>query len=61
MTNWNGGSPKAQTQYIDDVVITTNTPVQRDAAGNPMIGPMDGTNPPPQPVEATPPTNLRIQ
>lgn len=42
MTNWNGGSPATQDQYMDDFVITTDTPSGRDAAGNPMIGPIGG-------------------
>ncbi len=36
---WNGGVPKNQTEYIDDVVITTDRPSQQDSHGNYMIGP----------------------
>ena len=39
MSYWNGGSPSGQSQYIDDVVITTDTPSNVDAQGNHMIGP----------------------
>jgi hypothetical protein len=35
---WNGGAPKDQSWFIDDVELTTVTPSDRDAAGNPMIG-----------------------
>lgn len=35
---WNGGAPKDQSWFVDDVVLTTVTPSDRDAAGNPMIG-----------------------
>ncbi len=36
--HWNGGSPKTQHLYIDDFVMTSDTPSNRDAAGNPYIG-----------------------
>lgn len=39
MDTWNSpGSPQNQVQYWDDVVITNETPTNRDARGNPMIG-----------------------
>jgi hypothetical protein len=42
MDTWNSpGSPANQNQYWDDVIITTDTPANRDAANNPMIGPAD--------------------
>lgn len=37
-TYWNGGSPKTQHMYVDDVVVTSDTPSNRDANGNPMVG-----------------------
>mgnify|MGYP000013501196 CR=1 FL=1 len=37
-TYWNGTSPKDQHLYIDDLILTTDTPSKRDAYGNPMIG-----------------------
>ena len=37
-TYWNGGTPKDQAAYIDDLLITTDTPSARDSAGNPYIG-----------------------
>ena len=41
MSYWNGGAPQAQDMYLDDFQATTDTPSNRDAAGNPMIGPID--------------------
>lgn len=38
MTNWNGGSPADQDMWIDDIIITTDTPMNMDASNNPMIG-----------------------
>lgn len=35
---WNGGSPKTQHMFIDDLVITNEMPSTRDASGNPRIG-----------------------
>lgn len=37
-TYWNGGSPATQTMYVDDLTITTDTPANRDAFGNPYVG-----------------------
>lgn len=37
-TYWNGGAPATQSMYIDDLVLTTDMPAGRDAAGNPYIG-----------------------
>jgi MYXO-CTERM domain-containing protein len=37
-TYWNNGAPKTQTSYVDSVVITTDTPGQKDSQGNPFIG-----------------------
>src|SRR5574343_2013546 len=41
MSYWNGGAPQIQTQYVDDVVLTTDTPSNVDASGNHMVGPTD--------------------
>ena len=35
---WNGGAPKAQFMYVDDVVLQTVTPAARDADGFPYVG-----------------------
>lgn len=37
-TYWNGGAPKTQTAYIDDVIITSDQPNNTDSKGNPFIG-----------------------
>jgi hypothetical protein len=37
-TYWNNGAPQTQTSYVDEVVITSDTPPNRDAQGNPLIG-----------------------
>lgn len=37
-TYWNGGAPQTQQMYIDDLVLTSDQPEGRDAAGNPYIG-----------------------
>lgn len=37
-TYWNGGAPKTQSMYVDNIIITSDTPSNRDKFGNPMIG-----------------------
>jgi hypothetical protein len=37
-TYWNGGSPKTQSMWVDDVIITARRPLARDALGNHFIG-----------------------
>ncbi len=37
-TYWNGGVRTSQYAYVDDIVITSDTPSARDSQGNPMIG-----------------------
>ncbi len=37
-TYWNGGAPATVKAYVDDVIITSETPSNVDAAGNPFIG-----------------------
>ena len=37
-TYWNNNAPATQSCYIDDVVITSTTPANTDAAGNKFIG-----------------------
>jgi hypothetical protein len=37
-TYWNGNAPATQQLYVDDVTITTDTPSNKDAAGNAFIG-----------------------
>ncbi|MBZ2167855.1 polysaccharide lyase [Marinobacter sp. F4216] len=38
-TYWNGGAPKTQHMYADQIVVTSDRPSNRDAAGNLMVGP----------------------
>lgn len=40
-TYWNGGVPKTQYAFIDDVEVTTDKPSNSDCNGNPMIGPFN--------------------
>jgi len=37
-TYWNGSAPKTQAAYIDDCVVTSDTPSKYDSSGNPFIG-----------------------
>lgn len=37
-TYWNKGSPKVNTVWVDDVVLTNNRPNNTDAFGNPFLG-----------------------
>jgi hypothetical protein len=37
-TYWNGGAPATESMYVDDLVLTTDTPSAKDAAGHPFIG-----------------------
>ena len=45
---WPGGSPRTQVAYLDDVVLTTDRPAQRDRRGNARLWPFasrsDGTD-----------------
>lgn len=36
-TYWNGGAPKTQSMYVDEIVLTTEEPTGRDAYGNALI------------------------
>ncbi len=38
MSYWNGGTIQEQSLFIDDVLITNETPTGKDSFGNPMIG-----------------------
>jgi hypothetical protein len=46
-TYWNGGAPKTQSMWVDDIVITSDTPHARDAHGNPYVGVGRGLPPAP--------------
>ncbi len=36
-TYWNGNAPATQQLYVDDVIISSDTPANKDAAGNPCL------------------------
>jgi hypothetical protein len=37
-TYWNGNAPATQSLYTDDIIVTSDTPANKDSAGNPFIG-----------------------
>lgn len=37
-TYWNGGAPKTQKMYVDDMVLTSDRPAALDARGNAYVG-----------------------
>ncbi|MHA7808367.1 MAG: hypothetical protein ACX933_01055 [Marinobacter adhaerens] len=37
-TYWNGDAPQSQSLYIDNLIMTSDTPSNRDSRGNPYIG-----------------------
>ena len=37
-TYWNGGAPKDQHMYVDEITVTNEVPSRRDSQGNPYIG-----------------------
>ncbi|HRD66718.1 MAG TPA: hypothetical protein PKY50_11240 [Candidatus Competibacter sp.] len=53
-TYWNGGVPQKQYAWIDDFIVTTDRPLNRDANGNYMIGLVSTS-------ELTAPTGLTIK
>lgn len=55
--NWNGGSPRNQTAYVDDIELTDVSPSQVDSKGNHMIGPTNGST---VPATIVPPAGLRV-
>ena len=42
-TYWNGGAPKTQSMWVDDVILTSDQPAALDEYGNPYIGVRQGT------------------
>lgn len=58
-TYWNGGAPATQSMYVDDLVLTTDTPSAKDAAGHPYIGVGEGTGTT-TPVAPNPPSSLTV-
>lgn len=53
-TYWNGGSPATQSLYVDDLIMTTDRPTNKDAGGNAFIGApvMSGAAPTPSSTAA---------
>lgn len=49
-TYWNGGSPKTQSMYVDNIILTSDRPTRQDSSGNFFIGP---PSTPPAPVNPT--------
>lgn len=41
-TYWNGGAPRTQSMWVDDLVLTSERPQSKDSHGNPFIGPKTG-------------------
>jgi len=48
-TYWNNGAPKTQTAFVDEIILTNETPSRRDSNGNPYIG-FISPKPPQDPV-----------
>jgi len=60
-TYWNGGAPATQSMYVDDLVLTTDTPSAKDAAGNSYIGVGSGANTgTPPPAVPDPPSSVTV-
>jgi hypothetical protein len=49
-TYWNGNAPKSQSMYVDDIIVTTDRPSNRDSHGNAFIGVGGSTRVPLAPV-----------
>jgi hypothetical protein len=70
-TWWNEVAPLSQSLYVDDIIVTSDTPSNKDAAGNAFIGgPTPGgastappTSTPPASTSVTPdpPSNVSVQ
>ena len=56
---WNGGAPRTQSAYIDDIAISATVPSNIDASGNPFIGLGSFTAGPPRPRPLPP--NLTVE
>jgi len=56
-TYWNGNAPATQSLYVDDIILTSERPANRDAKGNPFIGGSTVVTE----IRPNPPTNVAIQ
>jgi hypothetical protein len=60
-TYWNGNAPRTQSLYVDDIVVTSDTPSARDAQGNAYIGMGAGGGPSvPNPTRPNPPSGVGV-
>lgn len=53
-TYWNGGAPATQHMWVDEIVLTNETPANTDVHGNPYIGPINTNQQPKPPILHTP-------
>jgi hypothetical protein len=68
-TYWNGNAPATQSLYTDDIIATSDTPSNKDSAGNACLcGPTPGgaatstgSSAPTSPTTPDPPTNVSVQ
>jgi hypothetical protein len=68
-TYWNGNAPATQSVYTDDIIVTSDTPSNKDSAGNPCLcGPnpggsstSTGSSAPTSPTTPDPPSNVSVQ
>jgi hypothetical protein len=60
-TYWNGGSPLTQAMYVDDLILTTDTPSAKDAAGHPYVGVGVTGGTAGTPVVPEPPASVTVQ
>lgn len=56
-TYWNGATPKNQEMYVDDLILTNETPSGRDEFGNPYVG-MGGVVAKPPLADPLPPSSI---
>jgi hypothetical protein len=68
-TYWNGNAPATQSVYTDDIIVTSDTPSNKDSAGNACLcGPnpggsstSTGSSAPTSPTTPDPPSNVSVQ
>jgi len=60
-TYWNGGSPATQKMYVDDIVLTSDTPSAKDILGNSYVGTGGATTSPTTTVSPPAAPILQVQ